>query len=71
MSDMEKWIDIVDRLPQEGRIVRIKLGNLVKDSVLFKDGRFWRSRQVDGSGQAYEPDSWAPIEKKVKETHDG
>jgi len=65
MSDLI-WLKVSEQLPKEGEIVKIKIGPVIKENVLFKDGRFWRLRANEGSGHTYEPEVWAPMTEKRK-----
>jgi len=61
-----KWIKVDDELPQNGDLVNIKIaGGLVKKSVLFDDGVFWKLRKAKNIGHTWLVSEWQSIEKKV------
>lgn len=62
---MKDWISINQELPNNGQIVDIKLSNnLIKENVLFTEGRFWKYRKSKSVGQTYTVTFWAAKEKK-------
>lgn len=61
---MKEWINVNDRLPEDGQIVNIKTNtNTIREDVLFSEGRFWKHRKSKNVGQAYNVSRWMPIKE--------
>lgn len=59
---MSEWTKPSDRLPEDGRMVRVRLvGGQVVKRVEFAAGRFWKVRKGNG-GHAYEVEAWGEID---------
>ena len=71
---MSEWNSVSKMLPQEGKIVDIKIiGGTIIRNVQFEMGRFWKKRIGKNAGIAWSATDWASREKvkrasAVKET---
>ena len=63
-----EWIKTVDRLPEYGQKVNIKVlggGDVIRKGVLFDAGIFWKMRKGQHAGHSWGAIEWQPIEEKV------
>lgn len=64
---MSEWNRISKMLPQEGKIVDIKIiGGTIIRNVQFEMGRFWKKRIGKNAGMAWSATDWAYPEKVKK-----
>ena len=64
---MSEWISVSKTLPQEGKIVDIKIiGGSIIRNVLYEMGRFWKKRIGKSAGIAWTVTDWAYPEKVKK-----
>jgi len=64
---MSEWNSVSKMLPQEGKIVDIKIiGGTIIRNVQFGNGRFWKKRIGKNAGIAWSVTDWAYPEKMKK-----
>ena len=64
---MSEWNRVSKKLPQEGKIVDIKIiGGTIIRNVQFGNGRFWKKRTGKNAGIAWSATDWAYPEKVKK-----
>ena len=64
---MSEWNSVSKMLPQEGKIVDIKIiGGTIIRNVQFEMGRFWKKRIGKNAGIAWTATDWASREKVKK-----
>ena len=64
---MSEWVKVSERLPEEGKIVDIKVsGGTIIRNVEFEYGRFWKKRIGKNAGHVWSASEWAYPEKTKK-----